>query len=169
MKFTIFTLCVSTWGLWAAQGRVIRVSDGDTVTLLAGNDKVKCRLYGIDAPEKKQPYGQESKRFLSQMVLNREVQYEVKDIDIYRRSICVISFDEISSDGVTYHRVVNEQMVFMGLAWAYVQYLKKDREQLKHYLELQSHAVYNKWGLWQDSNPQAPWEYRKQHKRRRRH
>ena len=39
-------------------GQVVKVSDGDTITVLApGNQQVKIRLYGIDCPEKKQAFG----------------------------------------------------------------------------------------------------------------
>ena len=46
--------------------KVVSVHDGDTITVLSGKERTKVRLYGIDAPEKKQDYGQRSKQFFSQ-------------------------------------------------------------------------------------------------------
>lgn len=156
----LFLALISCAGAETGVAKVLRVSDGDTVTLDVDDQKVRCRLYGIDAPEKKQPYGEDSRRYLMQMVLGKKVGYEIKGTDMYRRSICIL----------TRHTdrdlVVNEQMVEMGMAWAYVQYLKKDRSDLKKYLELQTSAMKKGFGLWQDSNPQAPWEYRRANKRR---
>lgn len=56
-------------------GRVIGVSDGDTISVLDARHQVhKIRLAGIDAPEKAQPFGQRSKAGLSSTVFNREVE-----------------------------------------------------------------------------------------------
>lgn len=142
---------------------VLRVSDGDTALLMQDDDtRIKCRLYGIDAPEKAQPYGMESKKFLSQMILGRVVKYEVLSKDMYGRSVCILIVNDTSGD-----LYVNEHMLNMGMAWAYVQYLKKDRNNLKKYLDLQTSAMRSKYGLWQDPNPQAPWEYRRNKKSKR--
>lgn len=159
----LFLALISCAGAETGVAKVLRVSDGDTITLDIDDQKVRCRLYGIDAPEKKQPYGEDSRRYLMQMVLGKDVGYEIKGTDMYHRSICVLSI--VTPQG---EKVVNEQMLEMGMAWAYVQYLKKDRADLKNYLELQTSAMKKKIGLWQDSNPQAPWEYRRANKRRRR-
>ena len=64
------------------QGRVVGVSDGDTVTVLdTSNTQWKIRLMGIDAPEKKQAFGQKSKQSLSNMSYNKQVtvEYNKKD------------------------------------------------------------------------------------------
>ena len=144
-------------------GLVFRVSDGDTAIIQVSPDEdmVKCRLYGIDAPEKAQPYGQDAKRFLSQMILGKNVHYRVLAKDMYGRSVCVITVADETGD-----LIANEHMVRMGMAWAYVQYLKKDKENLKKYLEFQTYAMKSKFGLWQDPNPEAPWVYRKKNRRR---
>ena len=55
------------------RGRVVGVADGDTLTVLdVGRQQIKVRLAEIDAPEKKQPYGQRSKQALSDLA-QREV------------------------------------------------------------------------------------------------
>lgn len=58
-------------------GRVVAISDGDTVTVLdSDNRQHKIRLAGIDAPESHQPFGQKSKTNLSALTYNREVVAE---------------------------------------------------------------------------------------------
>ena len=52
-------------------GKVIKVSDGDTITVLQDKRQIKVRLYGIDAPELKQPYGKKSKQFLSNLITGK--------------------------------------------------------------------------------------------------
>ncbi|MHB1117180.1 thermonuclease family protein [Sideroxydans sp.] len=54
------------------EGEVVGVSDGDTVTLLdAQKTQWKIRLLGIDAPEKKMPFGQKSKQHLADLVYKK--------------------------------------------------------------------------------------------------
>jgi endonuclease YncB( thermonuclease family) len=70
------------------EGRVVAVADGDTVTVLdSANTQHKIRLSGIDAPEKKQPYGQRSKQSLSDLVFDRQVTIETDKVDKYRREV----------------------------------------------------------------------------------
>lgn len=55
----------------AFDAKVIKVSDGDTITALQGKQQIKIRLFGIDAPELKQLYGKKSKRFLSNLITRK--------------------------------------------------------------------------------------------------
>jgi micrococcal nuclease len=107
------------------------------------------RLYGIDAPEKKQDYGTKAKQFLSDLVFNKTVTVNVKDKDRYGRTIG----EEYLQDGTN----ANHEMVRAGLSWWYEQYAKND-ENLKR---LQNEARTNKIGLWSLQNPTPPWEFRK--------
>ncbi len=77
-------------------GRVVGVADGDTITVLDA-DKVqhKIRLSGIDAPEKKQPFGNRSKDSLSELAFDKTVNVETSKRDRYGRQILV------DSDGVS--------------------------------------------------------------------
>ena len=75
-------------------GRVVRVSDGDTVYVLADGDWVNIRLSGIDCPEKAwedrwpaQPYSKEAKEFAEGMVLNKDVSVRLKEDETYGRSV----------------------------------------------------------------------------------
>ena len=131
--------------LTADQSKVVKISDGDTITVLSGKEQTKVRLYGIDAPEKKQDYGQRSRQFLASLIAGQVVEVEPKDKDRYKRTL-----------GIIYHKGqdINAQMVLNGYAWAYVKYSRI-------YVDQEKLARENKRGLWQSSNPTPPWEWRK--------
>lgn len=130
------------------QGRVVSVADGDTITVLDdARQQHKIRLYGIDAPEKKQDWGQASKKYLSEMIFGKIVKVEVMDIDLYKRSVGKVYIDD---------KYVNLEMVRAGMAWHYVQYARKDKD----LAEAQSSARENKTGLWSIADPVPPWEFR---------
>jgi endonuclease YncB( thermonuclease family) len=130
--------------------KVLAVLDGDTVLIIrAGHKPEKVRLLNIDAPEKAQPFGMQSKRSLAEMVLRRQVKIAVTARDKYGRLLGQISLDGQS---------VNEEQVRRGMAWEYSGYSNNSE-----YLVLQSEAQRAHRGLWQQRAPQAPWSWRKQH------
>lgn len=128
-------------------GKVIGVTDGDTITIL--NDKIqyKIRLAEIDTPEKKQPFGTKCKQILSDKVFGKEVKVLWDKEDRYKRIIGTIILNE---------RNINKEMVSEGFAWHYKQYSKS-----KELEELEQKAREEKRGLWADKNPIPPWEFRK--------
>jgi len=128
-------------------GRVVGVADGDTLTLLsAGRQQMKVRLNSIDAPEKKQPFGNAAKKALSDKVFNKQVIVETSKIDRYGRSLGTVWVDG---------RLVNLEMVKTGMAWVYRQYATDPA-----YYSAENIARKNKIGLWAQSNPIPPWEFR---------
>ena len=69
-------------------GKVVSISDGDTFTLLTTEQhQIKIRLYGIDRPEKGQPFGNAAKKYLSLLISSKEVQVIDKGLDRYGRTI----------------------------------------------------------------------------------
>ena len=130
-------------------GRVVKIADGDTFTLLVnGNEQVKIRLDGIDAPEKGQAYGNKAKEYLSGMILGEPVTVNVKSKDRYGRSIGKVSTPTISD--------VNLEMIRAGYAWLY-----RDYNNDKTYTAAENQARKNMRGLWQDKNPIRPQDFRK--------
>lgn len=122
-------------------GRVVKIADGDTFTLLVnGNEQVKIRLDGIDAPEKGQAYGDQAKEYLSSMIWREPVTVNVKSKDRYGRSIGKVSTPTISD--------VNLEMIRAGYAWQY-----RDYNNDKTYTAAENQARKNMRGLWQDKNP----------------
>lgn len=135
------------------EGRVVRVSDGDTVTLLDGlHAQYRIRLAGIDAPEKAQPYGDASKRHLSDMVFGESVTVDYEKHDRYGRII-----GKILKDG---HDASLEQLR-VGLAWHYKQYQREQsRADRGAYAEVEHDAQQAHAGLWRDPAPVPPWTWR---------
>lgn len=92
LLIAIILIC-SNFYLFAFSGRVIRVADGDTITILTeGKEQKRIRLYGIDCPEKKQPFGQKAKQFTSNKVFGELVEVEEKDIDRYGRTVGIVKY-----------------------------------------------------------------------------
>jgi len=142
------------------RGKVIGVSDGDTVKVLReeGGQKIqeKIRLLGIDAPEKKQPYGPQSKESLSQKIFGREVEVEWKKKDRYGRTL-----GKIKLGG----KDMNLTQVEEGLAWHYGQYAKEEFPgDADRYEAAEGKAREAKLGLWAASFAKAPWDYRRARK-----
>lgn len=130
-------------------GRVVGVSDGDTLTVLdASNTQFKIRLAGIDAPEKAQPFGQRGKQKLSDLCHGKSASVQVVSIDRYGRSVGDVDCASINA---------NQAMVESGFAWVYRKY-DKGYEYLYAFEEEARNA---KRGLWADPNPIAPWDWRK--------
>lgn len=157
MKFTIVAallLAALTCGAATIEGRVVGVSDGDTITVLdANNTQHKIRLSGIDAPEKKQPFGQRSKESLSDLVFNKPVTVDTDTQDRYGRKV-----GKVLVDG----QDANLEQIRRGMAWHYKAY---EREQplldRRAYSDAENEAKAAQRGLWSDPAPMPPWEFRK--------
>jgi endonuclease YncB( thermonuclease family) len=138
-------------------GKVIKVSDGDTITVLdSNNQKHKIRLKGIDAPESQQAFGDISTQSLSELVYDKEVLVSWDKKDKYYRILGKVIVD--GNDA-------NYEQLKKGLAWYYKQYEKDlSDEDKKRYLEAEEWARNYTEGLWADSNSIPPWEFRRKGK-----
>ena len=141
--------------VWAESylGQVVGISDGDTIVVLdSSNVQHKVRLAGIDAPEKRQAFGNISKQHLSRLVFGKTVTIETGKKDRFKREIGKVLVGEIDA---------NLEQVRAGLAWHYKRYQSEqlliDREKYAH---AEEEARRKRLGLWKDSNPVAPWEFR---------
>lgn len=144
-------------GTWQASGRVVSVSDGDTVTVLGSNkQQYKIRLQGIDAPEKTQPFGQKCKEDLLTRAVNLDGTVEAKKLDRYGRIV-----GKVRVNGAD---LALEQLQ-AGCAWYYADYAKElSAADQEAYAAAEKAARKAKRGLWKDKNPQAPWDFRKAEK-----
>ena len=131
-------------------GLVVGVTDGDTITVLHEGKGEKIRLYGIDTPEKGQAFGKKAKQFTSRMVYGKTVEVETKDTDRYGRTVALINVGGQS---------LNEALIKDGLAWVYRKYCVESF--CEDWLNFEAIARYGQIGLWSESNPVPPWEYRK--------
>ncbi len=150
------------------QGRVVGVSDGDTITVLDANrQQHKIRLSGIDAPEKAQPFGQRSKENLSQLIFGREVAVEWRKKDRYGRTVGKVMVAEAACREASCPKVLdacNAQIV-AGMAWWYRQYAKEQEHDDAHrYEQSELEARTRRIGLWTESQPTPPWDWRKERK-----
>lgn len=149
----IFAL-VFSFPAWADfTGDVVGVADGDTITVLDA-DKVqhKVRLTGIDAPEKKQPFGNRSKQSLSDMVFNKIVIVETDKRDRYGREL-----GKVLAGG----KDANLEQVRAGMAWHYKAYKRtQSATDRQAYADAENDAKVAKRGLWADAEPIPPWEWR---------
>ncbi|ERM95582.1 hypothetical protein AMTR_s00023p00110360 [Amborella trichopoda] len=109
--------------------------------------KYRIRLCGIDAPESAMPYGKEAKEELTKLVQGKSLRVIVYDEDRYGRSV-----GDLYCNGI----FVQEHMLKKGLAWHYKAYDK--RNELASW---ESEARAARRGLWASSNPEKPWDWRK--------
>jgi micrococcal nuclease len=145
-----FLLVFGLQGVAAAEAmyQVVGVADGDTLTALSPNlERVKCRLYGIDAPEKKQAFGQASKLSLAQLSFGRSATIDIVGRDRYGRAICKIAVGGID---------VNKEQITRGMAWMYRQYAKDIS-----YSDAEGRAQARRVGIWRDNQPVPPWDFRR--------
>lgn len=136
----------------ALQGQIIRVSDGDSVTLLSESGTLRIRLAGIDAPESRMPYGREAKAHLAAMVLGKEVQAIVHKKDRYGRTIATLMLNT---------KDVNLAMLQAGMAWHYKQYVREQtKDQASTYSQSEQLAQTAGRGLWSQADAVPPWAWR---------
>ena len=133
-------------------GKVVHISDGDTITVLdQTRTSYKIRLYGIDAPESRQPFGNVSKKHLGGLLGGGTVRVEWKSKDKYGRIVGTVFVGDLN---------VNLKMVQDGMAWHFKKY-----DSSKVFADAETTAKEKHLGLWKDKTPVPPWEYRKQKKR----
>ena len=76
---------------WIVSGRVVGISDGDTITVLDRDHRQhKIRLAGIDAPEKGQAFGERSRQSLAQMAHGKDARLDCHKTDRFGREVCKV-------------------------------------------------------------------------------
>lgn len=141
---------------WAVtlEGRVVSVTDGDTVHLLDAEKTLhRIRLAGIDAPEGKMAFGNRAKQLLSDLVFNKAVVVETSKLDRYGRSVGKILLE--GGDA-------NLEMIRGGMAWHFKAYQhEQSATDRQLYRDAEEDARRKRVGLWSDRDPVPPWEWRK--------
>jgi len=128
-------------------GRVVKVSDGDTLTVLVERKEIKVRLDSIDAPELRQPYGRRAQQSLAELCAARTARVVERGHDRYGRTV-----GRIACDGVD----ANAEQVRRGMAWVFERYAPRNSP----LYGLQGDARLNRRGLWSEPQPTAPWDWR---------
>lgn len=135
-------------------GRVVGITDGDTLTLLdTTNTQHKIRLAGIDAPEKGQPFGQVCKQSLSDLAYNHTAQIDWNKLDRYGRVIGKVLVNA---------QDMNLEQIRRGCAWHYKKYQNEQSlDDRLSYGRAEEAARAGKVGLWVETGAVAPWEWRR--------
>lgn len=145
------------------EGRVVGVSDGDTIKVLDANQVVhKIRLAGIDAPEKAQPFGQASRDHLASLVAGKTVRVESSKTDRYGRLLGKVWVQPRDCPDCARTLNVNHAQILSGMAWWYRYYASEqpadDRELYKSAV---AEARARKLGLWSEAGAIPPWAWRR--------
>ncbi|MBS3771801.1 MAG: thermonuclease family protein [Bacteroidales bacterium] len=133
-------------------GEVLHVTDGDTFDCMYDGEEITIRLYGIDAPESGQPYGNEAENWLRNQIGDEAVDIEKVEEGYYGRTIAIVELNGTN---------INGALVKNGLAWVSDRYCDRDSicDRWRNY---QQQARGNDVGLWGQPNPTPPWEFRDQ-------
>ncbi|PKH52215.1 hypothetical protein CXF68_16615 [Tenacibaculum sp. Bg11-29] len=134
--------------------KVIGVIDGDTIEVLYENKPIHIRLAHIDCPEKKQPFGKKTKRFVSNEIFGKKVKIIHSGKWHWNRLIAEVYYDG--------NKNLNKELISNGLAMHFKKYSKDQK-----YKQLEIEAKNNKIGIWSDPNLIPPWEYRRGGKKRK--
>ena len=135
--------------------KVVGITDGDTFKgLTKDNDEIKFRIYGIDAPEKKQAFGTRSKQHFADLIFGNTVGIKVHKKDYFGRLVVWV----YTPDG----KDVSAEMIKAGMAWHFKKYDKS-----KEYAIMENEAKLKRVGLWVDKEPIAPWNFRKSRKKKK--
>ena len=144
----ILILPVLAWSQTSSwTGKVVGVSDGDTITVMHYGKDERIRLYGIDCPEKRQAFGKRAKQFTSNMVFGKNVEVRPITTDRYGRTIAWVYVNG---------SCLNEKLLKAGLAWHYKRYSSE-----RHLADLETEARHTRAGLWSDPDAIPPWDFRR--------
>lgn len=171
--FVILSLLFVTTasGQEVLSGRVVGVTDGDTLTVLdANNRQHEIRLFAIDSPETTchhrqpsiyndqcvehgQPFGKAAKRSLSELTYGRGVKVKLQPGESYGRKIGTVWVDSVDA---------NLQQVARGYAWHYKRYAARGQTDIEfaQYSNTEKMARSQRYGLWADPSSVEPWDYR---------
>src|SRR3954468_19885613 len=115
MGLTLLFLLLALNHTTAAEisGRVVGITDGDTLTVLMDRKQIKVRLAEIDTPESGQPYGSRAQQALSSLSFGKPVRVVEQGTDRYGRTIGRVYVGSVD---------VNAALVRQGAAWVYRKY-----------------------------------------------
>ena len=129
-------------------GKIVSIADGDTLAILVGKTQHRVRLHGADCPDSGQPFRTRAKQFTADKAFGKRVFVTVLDADNYGRLVGNVLLPDAAN--------LNHLLVEAGLAWWYREYAPTDTS-----LEtIEANARTARVGVWSDSNPIPPWEWR---------
>lgn len=157
MKKLLIIYSIFFWALTAHsqsfEGAVVKVSDGDTITVQTAKDKVKVRLFGIDAPEAKQPYGDKATNFVKRTVLDEYITAEKIATDRYGRTVALVYLGDFDV-------MLNEELIRNAYAWVYKRYCNIE-PLCSELSDIERSNMSHRKGIFSQDNPIPPWEWRR--------
>jgi endonuclease YncB( thermonuclease family) len=129
-------------------GKVVAVTDGDTLTVLVDRRQVEFHLAEIDAPELKQAFGQQSLQNLTDLCLGKDAVVRETGRERNGRSIARVTCSGTDASA---------EQVRLGMAWVYQRYAQSTSP--LYFLE--DAAQRSHQGLWADKYPVRPWIWRR--------
>jgi endonuclease YncB( thermonuclease family) len=139
---------------WAWSGKVVNVASGELITVVRNGELLKVVLYGIDCPEEEQPFSHEAKQFTAKMAMGKSAEIEQIREDKQGRIVAIVAVER---------RLLNEEIVKAGLGWVYG--YSCNWPICETWKALQLRAKLDKRGLWQETEPTAPWVFRRKRSR----
>lgn len=155
-KTALFVLCLLLAFTLAAEtiiGKVSWIYDGDSFLMQTEGGRVQVRIWGIDAPEYKQPGGREAAKFLIGLIKDKTVSVEKVELDSYGRIVGKVHCENV---------YVNLEILKNGHAWWYQHYAPEESE----FRRAEENARAQKAGLWREPSPVNPREWREQNPRK---
>lgn len=135
-------------------GHVVGITDGDTLTLLVDRQQYKIRISGIDAPERHQAWGDKSKANISRLAFNQTAVADCPKVDRWGRQICKVTVNAVD---------IGLEQIKDGMAWWYKKYAKEQAtDDRSVYENAELMAQLRRLGLWGDTNPVPPWDFRRE-------
>ena len=142
-------------------GKVVGVADGDTITILDESHRQhRIRLSGIDAPERRQAYGDRAKQHLAALVADKAVHVSWDKRDRYGRIVGRVLLSVCERARCRYDDAGLEQ-IRAGLAWHYRRYARdQPPAERVEYAAVEQQARDRREGLWREPDPVPPWAFR---------
>jgi len=149
--FIAIVLIFGHWGTCLSwPGKVVGVSDGDTITVLTEDKReIKVRLYGVDCPEKNQDFGTKAKQFTSEKVFGKTVEIDPVTMDRHGRTVGMVAVNGSN---------LSKMLIESGMAWVYHDYCKM--AECREWNGSQEANMAQKRGIWSAKNATPPWEFR---------
>lgn len=154
LVFCILALCSQIAQASAYPAKVVRIIDGDTIVVLDSNNRQhRIRLAGIDAPEKKQAFGNVSRQNLANISFGQLALVDTYKLDRYGRELAVVYVNKID---------IGLFQIKSGLAWHYKKYAHEQAPSERiEYASSELDAKRGKKGIWSDVHAVEPWDFRR--------
>ncbi|MBQ3646338.1 MAG: thermonuclease family protein [Synergistaceae bacterium] len=140
------------------QATVSRVVDGDTMSVIVGNEERRVRFLGVDTPETVHPnkpvqyYGKEASQFTKNSLTGKRVwlEYDKNPTDRYNRHLAYIwtSKPNQINENTMRENMFNAKLLLDG--YAKVMMIKPNTKYKDLFEKFQDEAKNSKRGLWRN-------------------